>query len=201
MNENSGKYFLSIDMEKANFQILKKYNPEIVFGAKTYEEFIGKFTESRYFMGSKCLRQILFGCLTAKRQNIMQRYYTGLILNLVIKEKILPKNSIRIYTHDELVFNEDKHASDDVISSIRNVVMDNLGFEMHVHSFRLSTVLNNAFVKEYKDGNVSFKCVKKIHFPQVYKKYFGHEITKNDLAFVCDGEKAYLAQTLDGRKF
>ena len=65
--ENIGSFFISIDLKKANFQVLKKIDKEIVMDADTYEDFIGKFTDSEYIKNSKYTRQVVFAKLNPKR--------------------------------------------------------------------------------------------------------------------------------------
>lgn len=198
---NDGKYFVSVDMEKANFQITRNYDENILFGCKTYDEFIHLFTDSEYFLGSKYIRQIIFGNLAPKRQNTMQKYYTGKILESIIDEGLMPEETIRVYTADELVFNVEEPLSEKRTNEIKAMILNRFGFHMHVDSFKLKHVWNNCYVKEISDGSIKFKGVPTMFFPQVYKKYFGQKIVKNDLAFLADGHKAYLAESIDGEVF
>ena len=66
---NAGKFFISVDIKKANFQTLKNIDKKIVLDADTYEDFIfiGKFTDSDYIKASKYTREVIFGKLNPKR--------------------------------------------------------------------------------------------------------------------------------------
>ena len=57
---NDGKVFVSIDMVKGNFTALHHYNPNIVKGCATYEDFIRTFTDVPHFVESKYIRQVVF---------------------------------------------------------------------------------------------------------------------------------------------
>lgn len=46
--DNDGKYFLSLDLKKANYNALKFYDPEIVLDTGFYEELISRFTDLDY---------------------------------------------------------------------------------------------------------------------------------------------------------
>lgn len=59
--ENVGNNFISIDLKKANFQVLNKVDKNILFNSDTYEDFIGKFTDIEYIKHSKYTRQVIFG--------------------------------------------------------------------------------------------------------------------------------------------
>lgn len=72
--ENVGKFFLSIDLKKANFQALKYVNPEIVGNAKTYDEFIRKYTNVPLITDSKYFRQVVFGQMNPSRHITVEKY-------------------------------------------------------------------------------------------------------------------------------
>ena len=65
---HAGKYFISIDLVKANFQALKYADPAIVGNCQSYKEFISMFTTIPYMTESKYMRQVLFGVINPKRQ-------------------------------------------------------------------------------------------------------------------------------------
>ena len=133
---NVGKKFVSIDLKKANFQILRKMDKDIVLGANTYEEFIGKFTDIDYIKNSKYTRQIIFGKMNPKRHIKLEKYYTYLMYKLLDTYakshgwKIVSLNS------DEIVY-EASNAyceTDYIIESIK----EKLGLIVHVELFVLN---------------------------------------------------------------
>ena len=133
---NVGKKFVSIDLKKANFQILRKMDKDIVLGADTYEEFIGKFTDIDYIKNSKYTRQVIFGKMNPKRHIKLEKYYTYLMYKLLDTYakshgwKIVSLNS------DEIVY-EASNAyceTDYIIESIK----EKLGLIVHVELFVLN---------------------------------------------------------------
>ena len=84
--DNIGGFFISIDLKKANFQTLKNIDKNIVFGADTYEDFIGKFTDSEYIANSKYFRNVVFGMMNPKRHITAEKYFITQIYQKVIEE-------------------------------------------------------------------------------------------------------------------
>lgn len=196
---NDGKKFISIDLEKANFQICKKYDKNIVLGAKTYDEFIKKFTDSEYFVNSKYLRQVIFGNIAPKRQNTMEKYYTGKILDFLIENKFFSPEDIRVYTHDEIVFNTPEYLTEEKTKEIYDAILNEFDLKTHVESYTVKEICNSYFAKVQNNGKVSFKGVPAYLYAQVYKKYFGLEIEKRDLMFLYESMPAYFSKTIDGK--
>lgn len=199
---NVGKTFLSIDLKKANFQALKFFNRELVFGADTYEEYISKFTDSEYFKSSKKLRQIIFGNMNPKRQVKIEKYIMNKIL-ILLTTNILHEESIVSFSNDEIVFDYntsfDKTWNDDCINAwhvshanlIKNICKSFLGIDVRVEIFKLEQIENKPYyVKEFIVGDKKYelKCVPKIYFPQVFKKYNGLEVNEKDLMFWFEGQ-------------
>ena len=56
---NIEKYFISIDIKKANFSALYAYDKSIFNGANTYEEFISQFTDKKHIIESKYIKQLM----------------------------------------------------------------------------------------------------------------------------------------------
>lgn len=195
---NDGSYFVSIDMEAANFQSLQHYNKDILFGADTYEDFIRRFSDSKYLSGSKNTRQIIFGNLSAKRQNIMQRYHTNKIIEFVVNEGIMPVQDLRVYTADEMVFNAVSYMDESKAEEIKKKIYDAFGFKVHVESYRLKHIYKGAYAKEFENGKFKLKGVPSIQYAQIYKKYIGEPINKKDLVFLFEGEPAYFEKTING---
>jgi len=58
---NDGRYFLSIDLKKANYNALKFYDKGLVLDTNNYNEFISKYTDLEYIKQSKYIRQVIYG--------------------------------------------------------------------------------------------------------------------------------------------
>ena len=81
--ENLGKVFLSIDLKKANFQVLKHISSAMVNNCSTYEDFIGCYTDLDYIKNSKYTRQVVFGKLNPRRQITCEKYFINEIRKLI----------------------------------------------------------------------------------------------------------------------
>ena len=98
------KKYISIDINKANWVVLKNYDPEFAPElGDSYEDFIAKFDVPEIFNHSKQLRQFIFGNINPKRQGKAQRV---IIENLI---KNLPQNNLNIefIKWDEVIFSYD----------------------------------------------------------------------------------------------
>jgi hypothetical protein len=72
--EWNGAYMISLDMISANFSSLKYYNPALVRNCTSWNEFLSQFTSIKYFHESKFFRQLVFGSLNTKKQQIITKY-------------------------------------------------------------------------------------------------------------------------------
>lgn len=101
---NLHKTLLSIDLSKANFQALRFADKDIVLGTNTYDELISKFTDSKYILDSKYLRQVIFGKLNPSRHISVEKYIMSLIMTQIERdfyfEKLIPISM----SNDEIVF-------------------------------------------------------------------------------------------------
>jgi hypothetical protein len=76
------KKYISIDIKKANWIVLKKYDPEFAPElGDSYDDFIAKFDVPEIFNHSKQLRQFIFGNINPKRQGKAQRVIIQEVLN------------------------------------------------------------------------------------------------------------------------
>lgn len=83
-NGNSvGGHFISIDLNKANYQAMKYVDPELVNNTDTYADFIRSFGFSKsmtsYIIDSKYFRQVIFGQSHPKRQITVETYLIYLV--------------------------------------------------------------------------------------------------------------------------
>ena len=78
-NSNTGKKFISIDLKKANFQALRKFNPEIVMNCGHTTILLNISMVTNISKKSKYTRQVIFGKLNPRRtitfEKISYRYY------------------------------------------------------------------------------------------------------------------------------
>ena len=83
IEENQYKAFISIDMKKANFSAVRRYNPAIFDDASTWEEFILKFTEMKHIANSKYIRQVILGACNPKKQIQFELYLMHTLLEFI----------------------------------------------------------------------------------------------------------------------
>ncbi|WP_297419039.1 hypothetical protein [Clostridium sp.] len=189
---NVNKYFMSIDLKKANFQALKWFNPEIVLNCESYAELLGKFTDLEYMKESKYLRQVIFGNMNPKRQVKLERYITEQILNYLLTTPFFIETDIRMVSNDEIIFeisHEDSLCimTDKLINDIKN----NLNFDVDIETFKLNNIEGSTkfFVKEFKNKNgYELMCIPLVYHSQIYKKYNDLPMEDNDLLFYYENQ-------------
>lgn len=185
---NNNRYFLSIDLVKANFQVMKKF--DCVFQSNSYEELVKKFTDNEnfynYFVKSKYERQIIFGNLNPSRQVTIEQFYTRNIFDWLIENKIFEEKQVRVLTYDEIVIETDSFPQD-----LSNKIFNATGLIVTTNLFKIKYYEDpiNFYVKELKD-KIEFKSVPIVFFAQVYKKYYDLPLNNYDLRFLYEKKVA-----------
>jgi hypothetical protein len=184
---NNGKEYISIDLKKANFQSIKYANPNIVFGANSYEELLKLFNASEYHIKSKQIRQVIFGNLSPKRQQKIQKFIMHKLFNWLLDNSIIDEKSISFSSADELVINK-SFIDTDVLGEI-NSWIDKNEFDFHVTEFKLINLHEDYtfMYKEYNSGKIEFKNVPQKNFCEVIKHFTKEKISEYDLLFMDDG--------------
>ncbi len=195
-----GKYFLSVDMKKANFTALKKYDPAIVGGKATYEEFIGMFTEHEYFKSSKYIRQVVFGNLNPRRQVTYEKYLMDGVLTQLLE--FTQKESIVFYSNDEIVLDlsylvseEERNMLSEKVQFVLEV-KDKEGISLRQEVFLLRYIPNSqGYIRRFvnKEG-YDFKCIDAIMMPFVLRAYAGEQVMEEDMVFRYEGKLAKLIE-------
>ena len=190
---NVGKYFISIDLKKANFQALKWLNPELVLNCDSYKEFLSKFTDLEYMHNSKYLREVIFGNMNPKRQVKVEKYMTNKILSLLLEYNTIKENEIRMFSNDELIFEKTATETYELFNDIRvtDVIKNQLDFDVDIEKFRLKNIKDSTkyFVKEFinKQG-YELMCIPLVYHSQVYKRYNNLPLGENDLVFFYENQ-------------
>lgn len=178
--------YISIDIKKANWKALKKYDPDFAPEmGDSYEDFINKFDVPEIFNHSKQLRQYIFGNINPKRQGKAQRVITQSILN---KYNHLNLN-IACIKNDEVIYS---FKSFDQIREIlttvdREIFKIKLFTVKRVEYFRVNTYLSETGEESHKEmvgcnGNKFFMNLKNYIFEQA--------LDIRDLYFRTDGDLA-----------
>ena len=190
---NDGKLFISIDMRKANFSSLYHYDNSMFSGAKTWEEFISKFTENKHIINSKYIRQVILGNCNPKRHITYEKYLMNEVLDVLIKEVGYWFDEIVFFSNDEIVIDMDNYA--DCIRN-RNITKSKLeeyfDFPLNVELFYLHKINGTdgyykEIVKNINERSFEFKCLDNYMLPFVIRNFLGEEITDSDKVFYHEG--------------
>ncbi len=184
---NIGKTFVSIDLVKANVQALNFYDKDILGNSDTYFDYISKFTDSEFFKQSKQIRQIIFGSLSPKRQQKIQKHIMCNILDKLISLGF-DKDKIYSSSADELVF-ELKDLPQNIAFS-EKLFPD---FKLHIETFVLTGIREDipVFFKCFlnKEG-LEIKGGSNKYMPEVIRYLKGEPLQEYDLYFNDDGRVA-----------
>jgi hypothetical protein len=192
---NVDKYFVSIDLKKANFQAMKFHNPYLVLGFHTYEDMMRHFTNLDYMIQSKYIRQVIFGNMNPKRQIKIQQSLTYQIVNKLLESGIESK-AIKMFSPDEVVFEVSNNLSSEDITMFYRIC-DDLELIVEVEYYKLKQIKPfKFFVKEYDDGDYKFQCVPGIYHAQAFKMYNNLPINDYDLSFFHENQVARFLKPL-----
>ena len=212
-NTNTGRYFISIDLKKANFQALKHFNPDIVKNCDTYEDLMSYFGGDDYFKKSKYTRQVIFGKLNPKRTITYEKYLIGKIFtnpNNFIFKHLYNKCNLVTVKSDEIVFEIDDHAvlreiDKTILNVLKTEIKSNVGLDVSVEVFYLNRIVCenhngttvDGYIRDfYLDNKMDLKSVSSIFHPQIYAFSKGLEITDNDLFFRAEDQTAKFCNPL-----
>jgi hypothetical protein len=203
---NVSRHFVSIDMIKGNFTALRHYNPAIVGGKETYEEFIGQFCPHNYLCSSKYVRQVCFGNANPRRQTTYERYLMEQVLSEIFaRTKILGKNVAYLGT-DEIVLDITDYIVDGRLDSkfesmlnraIKAVKTEGINVRHeYFHLYRIKGT--SGYMRKYEfetaHKGVDFKCVEADEMPFVIRAYKNEPVREDDMVFVYNGRLAKLLE-------
>lgn len=200
--ETDGRFFVSIDLKKANFQALKYAN---VIKDDTYKDFVYRHGGDDYIAGSKYLRQVIFGKMNPGRTITVEKFIMGKIYLLV--KNFFEDNGYELYSFnsDELIFAEKNYALFGVeggnanAKRVEEMIKNSLGIDArveYIYVTRLPIVNVNgnkvdAFVKHNViTGEKELKKASTTFYPQIYKLWQGHEIEEIDRKFFFEDQVA-----------
>lgn len=180
---DENKKYISIDMKMANWQVLKKYDPnfENELGV-SYADLLRKFDVPEIFIHSKQFRQYIFGNINPKRQGRAQRVF---IQQIIDKFSYL-NLEIACIKNDEVIYSFQSYDDiKDIISTIDNDKFKVKLFTVErVLDFRINSYMD-------KDGNFLYKemigCNGNKFFIYLKNYIFNEPIDIRDLYFRIDG--------------
>ena len=207
--ENDGRYFVSIDLKKANFQALKYAG---VINDNTYADFVYRHGGDDYIANSKYLRQVIFGKMNPGRTIKVEKYIMGKIYTLV--HEVFEKNGYEFFSlnSDEIIFRGKAEGwrtfGESSSKDIENAIHDALGIDARVEHYwvqRLDIVNSNdnkvdAYVKHFHNGEQTLKKASTTFYPQIYKLWKGQDINLLDRGFFFEDQIAIFTEPLRFRK-
>lgn len=180
------KKYISIDIKKANWVVLKKYDPDFAPElGDSYENFISKFDVPEIFNHSKQLRQFIFGNINPKRQGKAQRVIIQDILNKYSSlnlDAVCVKNDEVIYSFDS--FNQIEEIFKTIDIDLFRVKLFTV---KRIKDFRVNTYLSNKGEELYKE---MVGCNGNLFFLYLKMYIFNEPIDIRDLYFKMDGNIA-----------
>lgn len=195
--ENNGKDFISIDLVKGNFRVLRLMAPGTFGHAETYEEFMGDFTPLHHFLSSKHIRQYIFGNVNTKKQIRVMKYIMSEIVKVLEKE--FGPGMILGVSHDEIIIPGvpgDLLRVSEAIKDIEKRFFISSSYPLVRFDYFSLRKIGDYYVKAMRDGTIDFKSVPVCFMAQVYKRFLGLSVNPFDLAFINEGKLAVFAETL-----
>ena len=180
------KKYISIDINKANWVVLKKYDPEFAPElGDSYEDFISKFDVPEIFNHSKQLRQYIFGNINPKKQGKAQRVVTQSILNKYNHLNL----DIACIKNDEVIYSfESFNQIEEILTSVdREIFKIKLFTVKRVQDFRINTFLSESGEELYKE---MVGCNGNQFFMNLKNHIFEEPLDIRDLYFRMDGSLA-----------
>lgn len=180
---NIGKQFISIDMKKANFNALRHYNAKMFDNSKTWEEFIGMFTDNDHIKNSKYIREVILGNCNPKRHITYEKYLMDNILTEL--EKIITYPVV-FFSNDEIIF-------DVTNCDTSNITIPKFDVPVRVEKFTLQGIRRNdagtiiGYVRKISNGEMDFKCLNSLTFPFVLRHVNNEVIVESDTIFEYEG--------------
>lgn len=177
------KKYLSIDINSANWTVLKKYDPEFMNElGNSYFELLQKFDIHPVFYKSKQFRQYIFGNLNPKKQIKAQRVLVQNLINSLSKYNL----EIICTKSDEVIFSFENY--NQILEIVKNLNKDIFKYKLFSIK-RCEDFKINIFTDEF--GNYSHKelsgCNGNKYFIYLKKYIFNEPLDIRDLYFRTDG--------------
>lgn len=181
--EEGIKYF-SIDLKKANWQSIKRYDPDFLNElGDTYYDFLSKFDLPEVFKYSKQFRQFIFGNINPKKQIKVQRSIIQNVIDSINLEPVCIK-------HDEVIYSY--QSINEILDILSNFINDDnfnvkLFFINRVDDFRIDNLLDLNDVVVEKD---MVGCNGNLYYINLKKYITNENLDIKDLYFRIDGRFA-----------
>lgn len=211
------KSLVSIDINSANFTALKSFDPTLVAGCETYEDFARRHTQYEYFVGNKQIRQAIFGKTAPDKLQRIQKTTMRMICDNILDA--YPEFKITMVGSDELVVYEyGEYSIAEAYALVMALIPPFIDY-LRCEAFMLKQIhpersyfaripFDFSIEKNFEDETTKvvfngykdpqFKAVPTLYFAQVYKNYYGMEITPDDLVFMHEGMVARFDKSIYG---
>lgn len=178
--------YLSIDVNLANWTVLKKYDPEFLNElGDSYRELLRRFGVNPIFYNSKQFRQYIFGNLNPKRQTKAQRVIIEELIQKLSKyqlEIVCIKPDEVIYVFDEI---------SEISEIINNLDIEKFKYKIFTikrcEDFRINSFYDNLGNSTHSDLS---GCNGNKYFIYLKKYIFNEPLDIRDLYFRIDGDLA-----------
>ncbi|AYV78085.1 MAG: hypothetical protein Edafosvirus5_3 [Edafosvirus sp.] len=182
----SNKNFISIDIRSANFTMMKQFYPQLVDDTMSWNEYLSKFTTSKFLKGCKKFREIIFGKVIGN----CEKLYAHTIENLRVYTETTD-NTLQFSSrlHDEIIYpmSDDPATNQKKYESLKAHIDLKYPNMFHVRMFKLVQLGNKPyFVKEHFEGNCELKKIPKKIIMQCIKYYEKEKCSEIDLKFIDD---------------
>lgn len=192
---NQGKYYLSLDLKKANFQALQFVG--VIEKGLTYENWLKRWTDLPHLLNSKYLRVVVFGQLNPGRHITVEKFITSEIYKHIDRSNILKDVAQLVsFRNDELIWEVSKNNILELTNALYDVIAE-FGFKVSLDFFKLhcfeftQNVTGNKinfYKKEYFNGNPSsYHCIPGTYQAIITKLLEGRELCDYDTWFMHDG--------------
>jgi hypothetical protein len=181
-DEFCDRHLVSLDLVKANFQSFLTLGKSIVNSKDTYEDFISDFTDDKYFASSKKIRQVIFGNLNPKRQQMVTK---GIMFGIKSKLDWYSSKPLTV-SADELIFDiyscEELQLLKDFVSKLPE--------KIKIRDFRIEKLASKSstmYVKRYTDGSFELKCCPGPYTIEALRQVYNEPVHPYDRVFFNDG--------------
>ena len=191
----NGMTFSSLDMKKANFSSMSKFDPAIFSGCETGEDFVSQFTSYEHIINSKYIREASLGNCNPKRHITYEKY----LMSCFLKELLTHgfgigfddwQERVVFFSNDEVVFNVTDMDSNELYI-LRTAVPVNINYsitpiELRQSYFKLFYIpeLEGYIEKDLDDGHITPKSINNFLMPFLCRRLKFEEPTDNDKVFM-----------------
>jgi hypothetical protein len=187
------KYYVSLDLIKANFTCMKYIDPELVLGAESWETFVAKFTPLKYFAEAKYFRQHVLGHLNMRKVVTIQKILLSELYKMVSSSSVTVAGKVG---DDELLIRSSKEqlaADCRVLTGLVSSLPEQSRSVWRISLFSIEPIgktggfVRKTYLNNQSEYTVELKNIRKEIFAQVYKMYRNEPIVEDDLRFMAAG--------------